>query len=395
MNNMDVRLARRSLEALDLYGADSDRRFLKIEHDRHGNPYVKCVEGLSFFEKITWYIFPDSWNQFSLNKISRVYGQVQALIQQNRDLQRQLLPLSDNIQRGVETINRKLSSYNYNRHFEVRPIFIPFAADTIRRGNDQHDLVRAPRRNTPVHRGVYNSGNMCYFNSIIQSLYSVPSFRFDAENSTRAQQIVENVFRGLDQVPGDGPISCAIYDKLRVLLANNGARTVYSGRQEDAVELLESIFDLCEMQIPHFSAQGHNIFKFPQFQVDETTARTSIQDIIRNNQLMLNTRPEEAPAILPIAVSRFNEEYEKIRTNVDPNQEVQVGAGHYNLFGNVRYKLRAVVHHVGKDASSGHYKISRPNNDGTWTVVDDQDVYTVAEQRGLPAEGYIYIYEKI
>lgn len=388
----------RTIQAINSYGENQAGRFLKLQFE-NGNPYIKCIDSFSLFDTIVWYLVPDIWSPFSLQKIAGVAQT--ALANNNQNI------ITDHLVDTVQVLNRKIGHYNYNHiDRQVAPISIDSIFQRLVARHEAQPEVMPPddlNRADIAPRGIYNDGNSCYLNSAIQALRHCLSFRYGGEyRGTVIGKALEDVFQSIEAVPAGEALDPAKMNTLQNLLLGYRFGEVFSGRQEDANELLTHILRASN-PIQYQDADGVGQFTHPHISVPAPqpagvpAERLSVQGLLNTKVIAFR---DGSPDFLPITMGRFDDHGNKVSVAVYPSPEIDVMVTEgINVVRFCRYRLRSVVLHAGDDARYGHYTTAAKNDDGTWTHFDDSKTQMFHPDAGqlakIQTEGALFFYEKI
>ena len=113
----------------------------------------------------------------------------------------------------------------------------------------------------------------------------------------------------------------------------------------------------------------------------------------------------KAPGALLLHLKRFVAEgvesgqwkYRKVLNEVAFNETASLTKYVVDKGKRAEFKLKSVVHHIGKDAGSGHYVTDALNSSGTWTNYNDSVAKPTSAADVMGDEGqksaYILCYE--
>lgn len=104
---------------------------------------------------------------------------------------------------------------------------------------------------------------------------------------------------------------------------------------------------------------------------------------------------EKAPDSLCIALKRFTASQRKINGNIDISTNLNLSQYFSeNQTREWKYKLVAVINHIGKNPNSGHYT-TITNIDNQYYMFDDSNVESISENEVLGSNAYILFYQLI
>jgi hypothetical protein len=285
-----------------------------------------------------------------------------------------------------------------------------------------------------VH-GIVNHGAMCYCNSTVQMLYSMPEFReFIMRSAIDTEPLtgLKNIFQNLSS-PGNRTIDIkSDFLSLRTECMENMTDEELLETQEDASEFLtDCIFRKLEFigQLPEFlkitkksmalcngiPEEGGEPSTGPSLLPIDFTAG-NIQDNLINTlreESMLGRCPEgyikhnffadAPPKYVILSLNRFVYNNKKgVREKVDRPVEINNIVDIPFEGRNVKYKIKGFISHVGASATGGHYYYTGKGDDGEWRVYNDvtigkKDYVDEGTYLGIGAlekkRAYILLYE--
>ena len=100
--------------------------------------------------------------------------------------------------------------------------------------------------------------NMCSLNSIIQLLRHVPEFVSEIDNMQNQSALLSVLSNLFSHCGTQSSISASL---LRQLMATHVGRPIDSGVQNDTVELLNYLLDICPNEIFHFDTSTQYRFR--------------------------------------------------------------------------------------------------------------------------------------
>ncbi|KAJ8631985.1 hypothetical protein MRB53_025321 [Persea americana] len=292
--------------------------------------------------------------------------------------------------------------------------------------------------NTPVAAGLFNLGNTCFFNAVLQCLaHTAPfvegvktcnhicssrdfcflcllkGFMEDALNlsgdSFSPWQLVDNLsdinhlFKPNQQQDAHEFLRCML-DKVQQSSEPNFVEQIFGGQSRSRLQCThchhvsdtsESMLDL-SLAIKGVIYLSDALELFTRLEQIEgsTLCEKCKEEVPREKGLKI----EQAPEVLVLHLMRFNNNAEKIIDFVyypfelDLNPFLSNPNGDGN--GETKYDLYSVLVHDGNSSSSGHYFCYvRPSPD-SWYNLDDAKVTPVSKYKVLVQDAYILFYKR-
>ena len=310
-------------------------------------------------------------------------------------------PKGSTKKKGFKGIAHKKS----NDQFETSEILHSMSSDTV-------------VSNKPI--GLKNEGvNVCFFNSIIQVLYSLPEIRSHVRSVTRTNRYIKEIKTLFDKIDNQiEPVQTSNFVK-NLQLENYTFKDQYDAH-ECLIQILENVFQndnsifkfrvnestICHGEGCTFANIQSEDHKDLQISVYDTHAPQSINALLEMQ--MKNQRGEEIQytceqcgavdnatksttfdsepdtLIIQLRLFVFNEhtlETEKIIPNLIIDDEVEI----FSI-----YRLQGIISHEGKFANSGHYTSCVKIN-GKWYSINDT---IVNEGKNKHMKPYLLIYKK-
>ena len=316
-----------------------------------------------------------------------------------------------------------------------------------------HDQKRTSTRNlssrmrfvsqelpTFITKGLWNLGNSCYFNSVVQCLYHCPTFKRAIE-TVPSEVLLVAVVNQLQILFGDmtagGPFSYITPTECLTAAMNipecKSAGMIVNGPQQDAGEFLVHLLTHFEATCRHlsdifegqlvsirtcqhcfYSHRGNQPFKLYSLQMDLPV--TNVIQPIDLYKLMhyfhrtenlsdshcehCNTHNSKKklsiitlPRILVIHLSRFRG-LQKINKHVRFDAQVSIKHNIDNNEYNTQYQLTGIVVHIGPSIQVGHY-VSYVRAGEMWFKMNDDRVRTVSWLTVQRQKAYLLFFEQI
>lgn len=299
--------------------------------------------------------------------------------------------------------------------------------------------------------GFFNIGNSCYLNSALQCLINSEIFVNELQNIIKSYKglSTENLKRYeflnllIDMTSATNPVN------LKQILSEYDDLFKYN-HQQDAHEALMSILNILHKEtkinskhheklfksmnqgwISHiktfgfsfidkiFSGQQVSIVKCPCNHIVQTSEIYNSLNLSISNDSKLHTSfgqyfsPDTIPDyecdhchnktnatkmisilsfpdILIISLKRFTQQGQKIQSNYEILTELSFN--NINI-GQLNYKLKVIVNHVGNSLHSGHYT-SIIINSGNYYYIDDDKIIQIQPITHSPIV-YMFIYERV
>ena len=304
--------------------------------------------------------------------------------------------------------------------------------------------------------GLYNLGNTCFLNSVLQCLtYTAPlaqlaSIKYHTNKSKHGNDMYclmeQHINKALSAKSNRAFSPKPIVQKLQKI-----SRNFRMGRQEDAHEFLRTFIDA--MQKASLKAIGmrpndnsrkaettsiHRIFggylqsqvkckicKFASTTYDACLdisleiygkshtlekalkQHTKLEVLDHDNRWRCDNCKKLVPAtkqfkfrrlplVLVIHLKRFSPYGDKISKRVEYPKELNMKSFTNNKDGeeNFMYDLYGVLVHAGNYASSGHYYSFIKASNGAWYEMNDSSVQQIGIKRALNQQAYILFYQK-
>ena len=292
--------------------------------------------------------------------------------------------------------------------------------------------------NTLSCKGLWNLGNSCYYNSVVQCLYRCPTFREAIETVSpdglrvvvvKQLQILFKDMGAASFFPYIVPTEC-LTAAMNIPECKNAGMKV-NGRQHDASEflgyLLEHLFrplsEIFDGQFVSSHTCQHCFYSFPTnqpfklytLQMDlpstheiETVDLYTLMDHFHRATIQygyscrtcgtLNSTKKKIsiialPRVLVILLSRF-QGLQKIDKHVRLTAQVSI---RYNIDGNEynkQYRIMGIVVHIGPTIRRGHY-ISYVRAGDRWFQINDHIVSAVRWSTVRKQKAYLIFLEQI
>ncbi|KAL2915147.1 ubiquitin-specific protease ubp1 [Polyrhizophydium stewartii] len=171
---------------------------------------------------------------------------------------------------AADSADATLSAARRRRRLSLRPSLAPSAASDRA---DLHDQPGPPKRRKHrgeiwVPGGLYNMGNTCFMNSVIQSLVSMPKLveyieqrlmaYYDTDALLQGLPVTEALYDLCNALNDAGPSHRALRPRglVNALAGNNGNRHLLGYQQQDAHELFQFLSSLLtKEEVPHSPPQ--------------------------------------------------------------------------------------------------------------------------------------------
>ena len=353
---------------------------------------------------------------------------------------------------GLVDLTSSAMTFNENRGNKKKRKFLgrtKVLASNI--SNRKHEIVDPKVSNglsnsgcqnphTVIWKGLWNLGNSCYFNSVVQCLYHCPIFRTAIQTVTpealrvavvNQLQMLFVEMAGTSSFPYITPIQC-LTAAMNIPECKR-AGMIVNGPQQDASEFLvhllthfeekiKSLSDIFEGELVStrtcqrcfHSCTSNQPFKLYSLQMD-LPSMNEIQPLDLYNLMHHFHRTENLydyrcehcnsynskkklsiitlPRILVIHLSRFRG-LQKIHEYVRFNTQVSIK---YNTDGSEyhkQYRIMGIVVHLGSSIASGHY-IAYIRAGEKWFKMNDDTVSAVCWRTVRRKKAYLLFFEQI
>ena len=297
------------------------------------------------------------------------------------------------------------------QHLKCHDIFQKNADDTGMDISGQHSELLGhifPKENHFKALTFENGGtNLCYMNSIINSILNCQSFQHLINANVNCKLISEMKYS--INVKKNEHYST---ENIRnFIVQENNYRLFANNRQSDPQELMTCFFDISQPFENLFLFNTINSLKCNKCHensdanevpskglIEPINNKISLSEIIKENRNEnvdsechkckneTKTKNETfitLPDIFMVTLKRGLSQSTKDDSIVIPEREITLN--------NSRYILRSVVEHIGNSIYEGHYTASCLQQNGEWIKYDD----TIYHRNSVsPERGYIFFYEK-
>lgn len=249
-----------------------------------------------------------------------------------------------------------------------------------------------PRREgTPV--GITNDSNiLCYIHAVIQMLFHAEKFRERVLDSSDSSVDILTSLRSIFSELTTAPLDVQTIDISHTLM--NVFPKQDQTRQNDAAEFLQLVFSrLDESVMSHVLDPFRPGLSYTVPIRDEQGALfMNVEDAVKDRMRTEGLESGKSHYLL-FALARYDNSGNALKYSMEPATTLDIA--------DTPYRLKGVIVHLGKQATSGHYIYILYSPDGNIQyVIDDSSVYTPDRkeeidllQTTIPNNGYIYLYE--
>jgi hypothetical protein len=210
-----------------------------------------------------------------------------------------------------------------------------------------------PLANKPNVFGICNFGNTCWFNSLMQCLYSIPSFRDAILNLNKDSNPWADTWRGMSENMKKNTIT-----ELPLLLnLTNKQTNLTIGTQQDTGEAVNVLLNTLPLTIQNMFVEGHKNWGSPYVCLLGIDPFSNINDFFDN--MNKNDNKDKDIAIL------------KITRNRDGKRSTESIDFPLHDKGTSLYAL--LIHKGDGHVESGHY-IAIVKRDDVWYEISDSCV---------------------
>uniref|UniRef100_A0A3B1JK26 USP domain-containing protein n=1 Tax=Astyanax mexicanus TaxID=7994 RepID=A0A3B1JK26_ASTMX len=232
----------------------------------------------------------------------------------------------------------------------------------------------------PVGAGLWNMGNTCFMNSVLQCL----SYTAPLVNYTLSGEHVRTCSRYRFCM------SCTLQNHITETINNSGTAIVPAligeqfclGQQEDAHEFLRYTVHCLNCK-----ADSDTFEPFMDVALDITV--TCMETSPASKKLTIH----HSSNVLTICLKRFNYYGQKISTLVKYPKRLDIRPFMSESEGESQvYELYAVLVHAGYSSNCGHYYCYVKASDRNWYKMDDEQVSVADERSVLNQQAYMLFY---
>ena len=292
------------------------------------------------------------------------------------------------------------------------------SSTTSAQSNVNHSNYEANALAIPI-TGMRNLGNTCYANSVLQVLINTPSLNPIIETDSvlskylkslklqRTDAINPEELFHLPQIVADWPgigTQQDAHEFLFLLLQLLHQEEIYvRPESQDNTAVKRTVYaELCHLYTCLIcgnsvtSNESVNFLSSPikEDDTNEITIEPSDEESDRpctacgNQETICDTELIHAPPVLFITIMRFNNEMEKIHSQVLLNRLIMTKR-------DVTYELTSVINHEGVNNRSGHYYVDvKEPNSNCWYRCDDHRVKEIRLPQRSPL-AYVLVYQKL
>ena len=244
---------------------------------------------------------------------------------------------------------------------------------------------------TPV--GITNDSKIvCYIHAVIQMLFSAEQFRQRVLDSSDSSVDILTSLRSIFSELTTAPLDVQTIDISHTLM--NVFPKQDRTQQNDAAEFLQLVFNrLDESVMSHVLDPFRPGLSYTVPIRDEQGALfMNVEDAVKDRMRTERLGSGKSHYLL-FALARYDNSGNALKYSMEPATTLDIAG--------TSYRLKGVIVHLGKQATSGHYIYILYSPDGNIQyVMDDSSVYTPDRkeeidllQTTIPNNGYIYLYE--